>query len=867
MYKAIYYDKKEETVHILDDKTGYVCKKYKNFAFRKKTGGKYKSLWGDELEKTTNFSYDDPNTFESDLPIETKILIDLYETEDNPASSNSVVFFDIETDITGGFPNIKTADKEITAITIYDVVGKKFHTLILDKTKQITTTTSDTDDLHSFQTETDLLNHFLNIWEQISPTIVSGWNTSSQLNSGGKGGFDIPYIVRRIIKVLGDKSVKRLSPIGVVYWNERKQQMVIGCVSCLDYLDLYKKFRFEPRPSYTLGYIGNVELGVGKIKYDGSLNDLYKTDIKKYIEYNKFDVQLLKMLDDKFKFIDLAVGICSVGHVPYEWFAMSSRFIEGAIIVYMRRNGNFVAPNKPKELSSFEDDLESLVDVDSEDDDDDDDDTFKGAFVKEPIPGRYEWVFSADINSLYPSCIRTINISVETYIGKIENWDLDKYMRNELSEFKMGNDTYTLDDMKKLFESGVRIGANGALFTGDKKGIIPSIIDKWFDQRVEFKRLCKKYAKEGNTELSEFYDRRQHIEKIFLNSVFGILGLPSSRLYNKDSAEAITISGQHIIKITEKIIVSCFKEKFTSVGKTYNNESNTVVYQDTDSAYVSLLPLMELDGVKEEDKKEYSLKVANDIIDRINQTYVVMSKKFFNADDNKIKIIGEALCDTAFWIAKKKYSLHVIHNIEDDKEMDKIKTKGIEFIKSSFPIKFSKFGNELIISILRKRKKEDVDNDILTFVDNLKNLSAVDVAKNTSVKFSGKSKKLKKVVNFDPKGRTPFSFIKGSTAQAKASLTYNDCLKMFNLNKTVEPIYSGGKIKWVYLRGNQYNFQCIAFKSDGTDPKEIIDIIETYVDRKGLYEHELKNKLESFYDALKWEFPEKYKIKAKQFFD
>jgi DNA polymerase elongation subunit (family B) len=862
MYNAIYYDRKEETVHILDDENGYICKNYKDFAFRKKTGGPYKSLWGDELERTTNFFNRDPSVLESDLPIETKILVEMYRDEDTPSKTNSVVLFDIETDSTGGFPNIKTADKEVTAITLYDMTTKKYHTLILDKQSQIQDVESDTDSLKSFKSEPELLSYFLSLWEQICPTVVSAWNGD---------GFDIPYITKRISVVLGDSEMKRMSPIGVVYYNTRKQQMVIGCVSCLDYMILYKKFRFEPRPQYSLNFIGNVEFGKGKIQYEGSLNDLFKKDLKKYIEYNKFDVELLRMLDEKFKFIQLAIGICHIGHVPYEWFGMSSRFIEGAIIVYMRKHGNLVAPNKPHEYA----DVEDIIDKDDDDEDETDADIysttiqnkggFKGAFVKEPVPGLYEWVISVDINSLYPSCIRTMNISPETYIGKIVNWDIEKFLKAETPEYKIGNATYTHDQIKELFQDKITIGANGALYDTKVKGIIPSILDVWFDQRVEFKKLSKKYEKEGNKELAEFYDRRQHIQKIFLNSVYGILGLSVSRFYSKDNAEAVTISGQNIIKTTEKIVISYFKEKFASRNKNYTNDANTVVYIDTDSNYISLLPLMELESIKQDDRKDYSINTSSEIIDKINKMYVVMSKKFFNSDDNKIRIVGESLCDTAFWVAKKKYSLHVVYNLEDKKDVDKIKTKGIEFIKSSFPIKFSKFGNDLLVSILKKRDKKDVDNDILTFVENLKTLTPLDVAKNTSVKFTGK--KGDKMVDLDPKTRTPFSYIKGSTAQCKSALTYNDLLKLFGLDKKIEPIYSGGKIKWVYLRQNHYNIDAIAFKSDGTDPKEILEIIETYVDRRGLYEHELKNKLEDFYNALKWDFPTKSKIKSKEFFD
>lgn len=870
MYNAIYYDRKGEILHLFDDTYGYICKKYKDFAFRKKRGGMYRSLWGDELEKTISFDFKDSSLFESDLPVETKILIDLYRDDDKPAKKNSIIFFDIETDSTGGFANIESADKEITAITLYDVTVKKYHTLILNKTNAIENIDINKESLKSFQTEQELLKYFLTLWEEISPTIVSAWNGD---------GFDFPYIVKRISVVLGDTDMKRLSPIGVVFYNTKRRKVVIGCVSCLDYMVLYKKFRFEPRPQYNLNFIGEVELGKGKIKFEGSLNDLYKTDIKKYIEYNKFDVELLCLLDEKFKFIELAVGICHVGHIPYEWFHMSSRFIEGAIIIYMRKHGNLVASNKPVQISNHcknhpEDSLDVLSDDDADDIVDDvdtdgidisDNTSFEGAYVKEPIPGLYEYVISADINSLYPSCIRTINISPETYMGKIINWDIDEYMQKTEKDYKIGELVYTHETLKDfLVSNNIIIAANGAMFDGETQGIIPAILDQWFSQRVEFKSLSKKYSKEGNLELAEFYDRRQHIQKIFLNSVYGILGLRSGRFYSKDNAEAVTISGQNIIRTTEKIVISFFKEKYKKYETPCINEKNIVVYIDTDSVYVSLAPLIELEDIKESDKKSYSIQTANEIVNNINDMYKILSKRFFNSANNKIKIVGESLCDTAFWIAKKKYSLHIIHNIDDKKDVMKIKTKGIEFIKSSFPIKFSEFGNNLMMSILQKKNKTDIDNNILTFVENLATFSPKDIAKNTSVKFFGKNGN--KIINFDDKKRNRFSFLKRTTAQAKAALAYNDFLVLFKLTKKIEPIYSGSKIKWVYLKDNPYNLESLAFKSDGTDPNEIMDIINTYVDRTGLYKHEMKKKLESFYKALKWEFPEKSKINASKLF-
>lgn len=859
MYKSIFYDKSREILHLWTDDMGYICRKFKNFAFVKSEFGKYKTLHGEKVDKIYEFEYDNPNTYEADLPVETKILMELYRDVDEPAKNVKTLIIDIETDSTGGFPDMKTFDKEITALSYYDKSTNQYKCLILDKERKVQDYTKDNVEVISYDNEESLLKGILNTFERIRPDIVTGWNICY---NGDGAGFDIPYIYGRISKILGTREANRLSEIGQCFVKKKDNSVVIAGVNCIDYLLLYKKFRFEPRQTYRLDFIGQVELGKGKVKYEGSLNQLYKEDINKFIEYNLCDVEIVKMLDDQFKFLDLAVSVTTTGHVPFEWFHMSSRFIEGAIITYMRRNGNIVAPNKPVKV---EDDVEeqAIKKLEELQGGENDDEGFTGAYVKNPIPGLYSWVFSADINSLYPSTIRTLNISPETYIGKIPDWDAEEFVKGNLKEIKIGGELYEISEFKKFIEDEkINISSIGAMYTGKKMGIIPTILELWFTQRVEFQDLAKKYGNEGDKEKEAYYTRRQHVQKIFLNSVYGILGLSSSRLYSKDNAESTTITGQTIIKTSEKIVIDYFKEKYAKYDKSIDDTANVVQYIDTDSLYISVDELANIEGIKEEDKKEYTKKVCVEVVDKLNGIYPILSKRLFNSETNKIKIASDTINETALWKKKKAYALNQVHDMGKGKDVNKMKVVGLSSVRSDFPIKFKVFYEQFLKDILYRKGLEKIDKTVLDLKENINSYPVIELAKNTSVKFYSE----KKQINFNQKKRTPFTVPDGATAQCKAALMYNDLLVKFKLNKKVEPIYHSQKIKYVYLIDNPYGIDALAFKGDSTDPKEIMDIVETYCDKKKMYTSLLENKIEDFYQILGWKMPSLESAKASEFF-
>jgi DNA polymerase elongation subunit (family B) len=468
MYQNIFVDRRNEVVHLWDDEKGHVEFPVDaiRYAYRKKQGGEFKSLYGDELEEIMYYQDNDPTLFESDVSVEVKTLTKVYEDSDDPSEGHRVGVIDIEVDSTGGFPIVDKGDKAITCIALYDAVTETFTSFVLDPERKVTsrierTKFKDTDtkdyqwEIKSFRKEDALLESFLDKWEECNFSIITGWNSN---------GFDLPYIYSRIREVLGKKAGYKLSSVKICYLHRFTKQMRIAGMSCLDYNPLYKKFIGKDQPSFTLGYIGQEEVGIGKVQFRGSLVTLYKQDLDKYVEYNLVDVKIVAALDKKLDFIHLARSVCHKGHVPYEWYMYSSRWIDGALLTYLHRN-KLIAPNKPE---GGKEAYEAMKEEGKE--------GFEGAYVKDPIPGLYDWVYSSDVTSLYPSAIMSINISPETKMGKVDKWDTEKFANGEIGAVTIDGVPFTAEDFKDLIKDGkVGISSNGVLYKQPQKKIIGKI--------------------------------------------------------------------------------------------------------------------------------------------------------------------------------------------------------------------------------------------------------------------------------------------------------------------------------------------------------------------------------------------------------
>jgi DNA polymerase elongation subunit (family B) len=502
--------------------------------------------------------------------------------------------------------------------------------------------------------------------------------------------------------------------------------------------------------------------------------------------------------------------------------------LEGALLCFLKRKG-LVAPNKPADRKEK---LQALKDAGQE--------KFIGAYVKDPIVGKYDWVYDLDLTSLYPSIIMTLNISPETKVNKVENWDVQTFMKKEVDYYQMGEDRISRDNLDKYIREGdLTISSNGVLYRKDKMGCIPEILDIWFNERVEFRKLEKKYGQEGDKEKYAFYGKRQLVQKILLNSLYGVLGLPAFRFYDVDNAEAVTTTGQTVIKNTANM----GNIKYNKELGTKDVDSN--IYIDTDSVFFSAVPLLDhrhKDWKSMPDSEVAVLVdgIAGEVQDYLNKFYDILCDKFFNVQNHRLEIKKEYVARAGIWIAKKRYAQWIISN--NGIATDKLDVKGLDVKRSSFPKAFQECMGTVLIDILRSKPEEEITAFILAFKKSMMERPVSEIAKNSAVKHLSK---------YLPKKRQLFQLEKGVPAHVKAAILYNDCLKHFNAPFKYSPMKDGDKIKWVYLKNNPLGIDGLGF-TGYEDPKEIVDFIATYVDHNRIFEAELKGKLQDFYNALSW---------------
>jgi DNA polymerase elongation subunit (family B) len=851
MYQNIFYERTQNLIHLWDDKNGYQTFPYRKYAYKKDPYGQHTSMHGDRLTRISKWEKDEAeDLFESDVPETTRVLVDIYDS-DTPSKGNRTMTFDIEVEMVSGLPNTQFAQNEITAIASHDGVTKLYDVFVLDKARKVKNNakqfSKDGRDvkLHIFDNEKNLLIAFLNYYEEVNPTILTGWNIDF---------FDIPYLYNRIKNVCGEGHAKRLSPIGQTFYSPYRQKWSFAGVSILDYINLYKNYNYGLESSYTLNHIATKELGRGKVEYEGSLDDLFENDLEKFIEYNIVDVDLVVSMDEKLQFIELCRAICHAGFVPYEDYMFSSKYLEGACLAYLKTKG-LVAPNKPKDRKEK---MQALRDNNEE--------KFIGAYVKEPIVGKYDWIYDLDLTSLYPSIIMTLNISPETKIGKIKDWDAEHWVRGGNDRYTIvgaGGDIYdyTKEELKDVIkDSNLGVAANGVLYNQDKPGLIADILDTWFKQRVEFRKLEKQYGEAGDTEKYEFYAKRQLVQKILLNSMYGVLGLPAFRFYDIDNAEAVTITGQTVIKKTAEMANIKYNKEL-GTKEDYN------VYIDTDSIYMMAEPLVKhrFPEYKTFDQNRMAAEVntiAEETQSFLNSFYDLLAERFFciPKEKHRFEIKKEYISKAGFWVAKKRYAQWMI--LKNGIPCDKLDVKGLDVVRSSFPKAFQDYMSGMLKDILMGKDNDYVDKKLLDFKKSMMTLPVKIIAKGGAIKELSKydNGKWRK-----DSGLQIANFEKGTPAHVKAGISYNRLLKFFDCPFKHEPIRDGDKVKWVYLKQNPLGLDTVAFK-DYNDPKEIMDFVEQYVDRDMIFKAELENKLDDFYKALKWEKASTETQTAKKFF-
>ena len=709
---------------------------------------------------------------------------------------------DIEVASENGFPDVESAAEEVLLITLQDYTTKQIRTwgrgAFNNKQENVI--------YRGFDTEYQLLNDFINWWmvEENTPEVITGWNSKL---------YDIPYLCRRIDRILGEKLKKRMSPWGLVTEEEtyiagRKHiSYDIGGVSQLDYLDLYKKFTYKAQESYRLDYIASVELGQKKLDHSefDTFKDFYTKGWQKFVEYNIIDVELVDRLEDKMKLIELALTMAYDAKVNYEDVFYQVRMWDTIIYNYLKRR-NIVIP--PKNRSGKNE-------------------KYAGAYVKEPIPGKYDWVVSFDLNSLYPHLIMQYNISPETLLDtRHPSVSVDKILNEDLT-FEMYQDN--------------AVCANGAMYRKDIRGFLPELMEKMYNERVIYKKRMidakKKYEKTKAKHLEKEIARCNNIQmakKISLNSAYGAIGNQYFRYYKLANAEAITLSGQVSIRWIENKMNAYLNK----ILKTENEDY--VIASDTDSIYLNLGPLVETVYKGRETTNQSIVSFLNKICEMEFEKYITSSYEtlanYVNAYDQKMFMKRENIADRGIWTAKKRYILNVWDSEGVRYEEPNLKMMGIEAVKSSTPAPC-----RTLIKDALKLMMNGTEEDVIDFIDEsrkqFKKLRPEDIA---FPRTASNVQKYRSVASI---------YEKGTPIHIRGALLFNHYVKKNKLDKKYSLISNGEKVKFLYLKKpNVIQENVISFIQDF--PNELG--LNKYVDYDLQFDKSFVEPLKAILDAIGW---------------
>jgi DNA polymerase elongation subunit (family B) len=707
---------------------------------------------------------------------------------------------DIEVASENGFPDVESAAEEVLLITIQDY-----------STKEIVTWGQGPFKLNKgnvyykqFNNEYDLLNDFIAWWIDNTPEVVTGWNSKL---------YDIPYLVRRMDRVLGEKLMKRLSPWGLVteqefFVNGRKQiSYDVGGISQLDYLDLYKKFTYTNQESYRLDHIANVELGQKKLDHSefDTFKDFYTKGWQKFVEYNIIDVELVDRLEDKMKLIELALTMAYDAKVNYEDVFYQVRMWDTIIYNYLKKR-DIVIP--PKEKS-------------------DKDSKYAGAYVKEPIPGKYDWVVSFDLNSLYPHLIMQYNISPETLCEERHpSATVEKILKQEI-DFEPYTD--------------YAVCANGAMFRKDVRGFLPELMEKIYKDRTIYKKKMlaakQEYEKKKTKDLEKEIARCNNIQmarKIQLNSAYGAIGNQYFRYYKLANAEAITLSGQVSIRWIENKMNDYLNNLLKSETEDY------VVASDTDSIYLNMGPLVDKFFANKSGDKTAIVGILDKICQDQLEPYIERCYQelanYVSAYDQKMQMKRENIAERGIWTAKKRYILNVWNSEGVQYNEPKLKMMGIEAVKSSTPApcrQMIKDGLKLMMS--------GTEDDVIDFIDEcrrkFKSLPPEQIS------FPRTASNVKK---YECRNSI---YVKGTPIHVRGALLFNYHVKDKKLTNKYSLIQNGEKIKFCYLKEpNPMRENVISFIQDF--PKELN--LDKYIDYNLQFEKSFVEPLKTILDAIGW---------------
>ena len=719
---------------------------------------------------------------------------------DYEVKSLKITSLDIEVACENGFPNVQECSEPLLSITVQDYISRKIKVW---GTKPYTNNRDDVEYVLC-NGEEHLLSCFIDYWITNFPDILTGWNVEL---------YDVPYICGRLERLFGEKEMKQMSPWGIVHREEMeikgREQILYNMfgINVVDYLDLYKKFTYTNQESYRLDHIANVELGQRKLDHSEFENfkDFYTKDWQKFIDYNIIDVELVSRLEDKMKLIELAIALAYDAKVNIRDVYYQVRMWDTIIYNFLKDKGIVVPPAKRSDKNE----------------------KYEGAYVKEPIPGRYDWVVNFDLNSLYPHLIMQYNISPETLVER-------------------GHPTATVDKLlaKKVEIDGKYcVAPNGAQYRKDIHGFLPEIMQKIYNERTLYKKKMLKakddYERNPSAKLEKDISKFNNIQmarKIQLNSAYGAIGNQYFRYYNLKNAEAITYGGQFSIRWIENKMNLYLNKVLKTKGEDY------VIASDTDSIYLNMGPLVKTVYEGREKTDESIVRFLDKICQVELEPYIESSYKelaeYVSAYDQKMIMKRENIASSGIWTAKKRYMLNVWDSEGVRYNKPKLKMMGIEAVKSSTPAPCRTAIKDAINIMMTGTEK-----DLLSFIDRFKDefnlLPPEDIAFPRSV--NGLRK-------FKASGTV---YTKGTPLHVRGTLLYNFYIAKNKLQYKYPLVQEGEKIKYIYLRrpNKISNENVISFLN--TFPRELG--VEGQIDRDAQFKKAFLDPLRIITNVIGWE--------------
>ena len=745
-YVDALFDRDKDRIHVVERING--VRKYQEYPanyifYYDDPRGKFRSIFDTPVAR---FSTRNNKEFRKEIRMHTGKQI--FESDINPvfrclaenflgadAPKLHTAFFDIETDFdpVRGFSSTEEAFNKITAITVYlDWLDQLVTLAIPPKSMSMETAreiAAEFDNTFMFEKEADLLDSFLHLIDDAD--VLSGWNSE---------GYDIPYTVNRVTQVLSKDDTRRFClwgqmPKARTFERFGKESLTFDLVGRvhMDYMQLYRKYTYEERHSYSLDAIGDYEDLGSKTTYEGTLDQLYNQNFRTFIEYNRQDVVLVNKIDKKLKFLDLANTIAHENTVLLPTTTGAVAVTEQAIINEAHARG-MVVPNR----KSYGDDDNTQA---------------AGAYVAYPKKGLWQDIGSIDINSLYPSAIRALNMGPETIVGQLRPVATDALINERMSkgmsfaaawEGLFATLEYTaVMEQNRGFELTVDwqdgtsttmsaaefwpiifnsnkpwiISANGTIFTYDKEGIIPGLLARWYAERKEMQATLTRVKEEGNAELEEYWDKRQLVKKINLNSLYGAILNPGCRFFDKRIGQSTTLTGRSIAKHMDAYVNECITGRYDHVG-------DAIIYGDTDSCYFTAYPVLkkEIDAGRMVWNKDTAIALYDSIADQVNISFPGFMEQAFHCPRDMGAIIRggrEIVASTGLFITKKRYA--VLFYDKDGKRYDvggkpgKVKAMGLDLKRSDTPKVIQEFLSDILNDTLNGVTKEPIIEKIRDF--------------------------------------------------------------------------------------------------------------------------------------------------------